>query len=192
MQGLEASNFLLALDELQKEIDEAEADEKAEGLLGLLPPKPGESGIWRKAVEEETGDVYYYHTKTKETQWTKPDGYGTEEDDAWDADDASSASSDATSDGGNESREEEAAVPKDVKQVLQYAVYLGSCRSQCSVVESHGCVLCAAHWLEPTSSFRSHVTHLFFVRCVRLTGWSPIIVFCTCHLSQCAVTCGIR
>jgi len=116
-----------ALAELQKEIDEAEAEEQNEnGLLGLLPEKPAEGGIWRKAVEAETGDTYFYHTATKETQWTRPDGYTTAEDDAWDADEYSSSdSSSDTSDGGNSKEEGAQQIPADPKQVLQYAVYIG-------------------------------------------------------------------
>jgi hypothetical protein len=37
-------------------------------------------GMWRKAYDPDSGQVYYYHTETQETQWERPDGYMSEQD----------------------------------------------------------------------------------------------------------------
>jgi hypothetical protein len=36
---------------------------------------PTRSGKWKHCLHSETGKVYFYHTKTKETTWTKPDSF---------------------------------------------------------------------------------------------------------------------
>lgn len=36
---------------------------------------PSEAGEWWELLDEARDIPYYYHTKTKETQWTRPEGF---------------------------------------------------------------------------------------------------------------------
>lgn len=36
---------------------------------------PSEAGEWWELFDEARDIPYYYHTKTKETQWTRPEGF---------------------------------------------------------------------------------------------------------------------
>ena len=36
---------------------------------------PSEAGEWWELEDEARGVPYYYHTKSGETQWTKPEGF---------------------------------------------------------------------------------------------------------------------
>ena len=37
--------------------------------------KQTSAGRWKHCIHSESGQVYYYHTKTKETTWVKPDSF---------------------------------------------------------------------------------------------------------------------
>lgn len=42
-----------------------------------FPPRmpPSDAGEWWELLDEARDIPYYYHTKTKETQWTRPEGF---------------------------------------------------------------------------------------------------------------------
>jgi len=37
-------------------------------------------GVWRKAADPESGEAYYFHSRTKETTWDRPDEYDSDVD----------------------------------------------------------------------------------------------------------------
>jgi len=45
---------------------------------GWLPNRGQKNGGWKTAVDASSGETYYYHSKTKETRWEKPDDYDDE------------------------------------------------------------------------------------------------------------------
>ena len=86
-----------AVEEIEAAIAEAEAAEaeaaaeadaeaaaaaaaKTEAEAASAAKAAKSAGAWRRAEDPETGDVYYYHTETKETSWDRPFGYDSEED----------------------------------------------------------------------------------------------------------------
>jgi hypothetical protein len=64
----------------------AEPKVTANGAAGADKKKSGKERyregehLWRKAFDPASGDVYYYHTGTKVTQWDRPEEYDSEDD----------------------------------------------------------------------------------------------------------------
>ncbi|EKX45480.1 hypothetical protein GUITHDRAFT_139039 [Guillardia theta CCMP2712] len=69
--------------------------------------------IWRKALDPNTNEIYFYHTTTKATQWDRPEDYDTEEDEAFEL-------LKEKSKGGSN-----LLLDAMVGKILEYALYIG-------------------------------------------------------------------
>ncbi len=79
-----AAAMQAAVEEIEAAIAEAEAEVEAAAAAAAEAEADAEEaesdGLWRKAEDPETGDVYYYHTETKATAWDRPRGYDSDAD----------------------------------------------------------------------------------------------------------------
>jgi chemotaxis protein histidine kinase CheA len=57
---------------IKKEQGDADDDSENEADNGV------KAAEWAEAVDEDSGDTYYYNVKTGETTWDKPEGYGSD------------------------------------------------------------------------------------------------------------------
>ena len=55
-----------------KSEDVSSQEKPAKLAKSLDPPKESKKPVWKEAVDESTGRVYYYHRLTRKTTWTKP------------------------------------------------------------------------------------------------------------------------
>ena len=73
-----------AVEEIEAAVSEAEAEAEEEAAAEIdAAVKAGRraaGGLWRKAEEPETGDLYFYHTGTQETVWDRPEDYNSDDD----------------------------------------------------------------------------------------------------------------
>ncbi|KAF8309422.1 hypothetical protein DL93DRAFT_2036773, partial [Clavulina sp. PMI_390] len=53
----------------------ATGDASWEAPAGHFVMPPNDAGEWWELTDEARDIPYYYHTKTKETQWTRPEGF---------------------------------------------------------------------------------------------------------------------
>ena len=80
--------------------EQGEEPDDADGADGGNA-KSGAAAEWAEAVDEESGDVYYYNIKSGETTWEQPEGYGASDGDN-EATGGNDDDSDTTSNDDNE------------------------------------------------------------------------------------------
>jgi len=130
-----------AIQELEKEIEEAKAEEQNEAAEhqesdvstdsepssaadeSEHAPVPAKKkrlgpGLWRKAFDESSREIYYYHTETKETQWERPGDYDSDED-------RKVTETELAQNAAPDELDQDTIGDLDPKQILEYANYIG-------------------------------------------------------------------